>query len=104
MSQVADATPGDDIEGRDWRLGFTVGRRSYYFHVRFGIERRSPERLEVDGQVPVPVATTASLTTALILFGVFGVFCFLYLLKSMAGINLFSSDSLLHPLYALVFE
>lgn len=93
-----------DASDREWRLGLALGRRSYYLHVRFGTERRSPERLEDEGQVPVPVAVTASLTTVLILFGLFGVFCFLYLLKSMAGIDMFSGESPLHPIYALIFE
>ncbi len=96
--------PSEDTPGGEWRLGFKCGDRSYYFNVQFGMERRSPERLQVEGQVPVPVAATATLTTASVLFGLFGVFCFLYLLKSMAGINLFSGESLLHPLYALIFD
>lgn len=99
----ADAATGDTLRG-EWRLGFKLGGHSYYLNVRLGAERRSPERLEVEGQVDVPVAATASVTTVSVLFGLFGIFCSLYLLKSIAGINLFSGESLFHPLYALVFE
>ena len=96
--------PTEDTPGGECRLGFKCGDRSYYLNMQFGMERRSKERLEVEGQVPVPVAATATLTTASVLFGLFGIFCFLYLLKSMAGINLFSGESPLHPLFALIFD
>ena len=88
----------------DWNFGIRLFGRAYYVNLRIGAERRSPGRLAAEGQVRVPLVATAYVTTGSVLFCIFGVFCFLYLLKSMAGINLFSGASPFHPIYALFFE
>ena len=75
------------------RVGLLVGR-----------ERRNLARLTYEGQAHV---TTISIFYALVtamLAGLllFGIFCAVYLLKSLSGINLFEGESPLHPLYLLL--
>lgn len=88
----------------DWRFGLRLFRERYYLNVCLGRERRSPARLQNEGQVRLPVIATAYLTVVSAFFWFFGIVCFVYLLKSLAGINIFAHTSALHPLYALFFE
>ena len=89
----------------DWRFGLRLFRGRYYLNVRFGRERRGFARLQEEGQVRLPVAATAYLSVFSAFFWFFGIVCFVYLLKSIAGINIFAhSTSPLHPLYIYVFE
>ena len=102
---VARAVPApSDNALIDWKFGLRLLGRRLYVNLRIGRERRSPLRLEAEGQVRLPVVATAYLTVGSALFSLFGMVCFLYLLKSMAGIHLFRGTSPLHPLYALFFE
>lgn len=78
--------------------------RRYYFRLLVGRERRNLARLTYEGQAHV---TTISIFYALVtamLAGLllFGIFCAVYLLKSLSGINLFEGESPLHPLYLLL--
>ena len=88
----------------DWRFGVRLFRTRYYLNVRLGRERRSSTRLEQEGQVRLPVTATAYLTVFSAFFWLFGIVCSVYLLKSLAGINLFAQTSPLHPIYAFFFE
>lgn len=89
---------------QEWRLGLRVPGRRYYLNVRIGRERREPTRLLLEGQSRIPLATVFYCSAGAVFFLLFGVACFFYLLKSMAGINLFGRESWFHPLYALFFE
>ena len=102
--EIAAGTGPDFEPVADWNFGIRVFGRAYYLTLRLGAERRSPRRLAAEGQVRVPLVATAYVTTGSVLFCIFGIFCFLYLLKSMAGINLFAGASPFHPIYALFFE
>ena len=88
----------------NWKFGIRLPGRMLYLDVRIGSEQRSPKRLRLDGQVLLPVAAALYATAGIALCSLFGLLCFLYLLKSMAGINLFAGNSPLHPIYALFFE
>ena len=44
----------------------------------------------------------STLAAAMLGFAIFGLFSFLYLVKSLAGIDIFPGDSPLHPLYRLL--
>ena len=52
----------------------------------------------------LPLAFMVYASAFTLLFGVFGVVCFLYLLKSMAGIDILPGPSPLHPLYELFLD
>lgn len=96
-AQALDATPIVD-----WRIGIRLPGRRYYLNIRIGRERRTLERLAGEGQVRMPVGAVAYGVAATAFFFAFGVLCFLYLLKSVAGIDLFAEHSPLHPLFELV--
>lgn len=98
-------------EARVWRLGLEVAGRPYYVDLRIGTDRRSVERRVTEGapivRVRRPYATAGLVlgTLLLIVAGTVGaVVLGLYLLKSLAGINLMTGASPLHPLYALLFR
>ena len=70
----------------------------YYLNIRFGQERRSVGRLIEEGQLSV---RKVSLIYTLALWAVFGFICLgvmvaIYLMKSVAGIDLFQGTSFLH--------
>jgi hypothetical protein len=78
----------------------------FYVALLAGPERRSKARLDREGQTSMSrqailVAAIASLTLT---FSVFGLFCSLYLLKSVLGINVFRAGSPFHPLYELLLR
>ncbi len=100
-AEASDSAPPPIV---DWRFGLRIFRARYYLNVRLGQERRSSQRLEEEGQVRLPVVATAYLSVFSVFFWLFGIVCSLYLLKSLAGINLFTHNSLLHPIYAFFFE
>ncbi len=98
-------------EARVCRLGLEVAGRPYYLHLRFGSERRSSERRITEGapvvRVRRPYATAGLVlgTLLLIVAGTAGTIVLgLYLLKSLAGINLMAGASPLHPIYDLLFR
>lgn len=94
----------EEIRSKEIRLGMNVRQKRYFMVVRIGMERRDPVRLEAEGQVRVPASAVAYGTASTVFFLLFGISCALYLLKAMAGINIFSTASPLHPLYKLFFE
>jgi hypothetical protein len=78
----------------------------FYVTLFAGPERRSVTRLDREGQTSMSrqailVSAIVSLTLT---FSVFGLFCSLYLLKSVMGINVFPGGSPLHPLYELLLR
>ena len=63
-------------------------------------------RLALEGQTTI-VRQSAFLTGMFAVVAscaLFGVFCLLYLLKAVLGINLFKEASPFHPLYDLFFK
>ena len=72
--------------------------RGVYLALFLGNERRSRARLRREGQT-----RTTRLLAALggVAMMAFGAVCAIYLVKSLAGINLMATSSPLHPLYAL---
>lgn len=102
--QIPDDGTGCDVTSHEARFGFRLFAQRYFVRLAFGTERRSGERLHAEGQVPVPVAPVAYGLVGSVFFFLFGVLCFVYLLKAMAGINLFKEASFLHPIYSLFFE
>ena len=88
----------------DWKFGIRLPGRAVYLNIRLDSERRDSMRLRADGQIKLPVTATIYTVTSLTLFCLFGMVCCLYLLKSVAGINLFTGTSPLHPIYGLFFE
>jgi hypothetical protein len=104
-----DGRPGG--EARVWRLGLELAGRPYYLHLRVGSERRSAEPRVTDGAPVVRVRrpyVTAGLVLGTLLLIVAGtaatIVLGLYLLKSLAGINLMAGASPLHPIYDLLFR
>jgi hypothetical protein len=78
----------------------------FYVTLFAGPERRSKTRLDREGQTSMSrqailVSAIVSLTLT---FSVFGLFCSLYLLKSVMGINVFQGGSPFHPLYELMLR
>lgn len=75
------------------------------FYVNFagGREQRNPDRLSDEGLTASSrlAAFYGMITFALIGYCLFGIFCFLYLLKSVLKLNIFAGQSPLHPLYEL---
>lgn len=70
----------------------------YYMNIRFGQERRSVDRLIREGQLSLK---KLSLSYTVALWVVFGLICLgvmvaLYIMKSLAGIDLFHGTSFLH--------
>ena len=88
----------------EWRFGIRWRGRLCYLNIRLGAEQRSQQRLRAEGLVRLPLAFMAYASAFTLLFGLFGVFCFLYLLKSMAGIDIIPGPSPLHPLYELFLD
>ena len=70
----------------------------YFFTIRFGRERRSLDRLIGEGQVSLAKLSLAYTLAIWVLAGLagLGVMVGLYLVKSMAGINLMDGPSFLH--------
>ena len=88
----------------EWRFGIRWRGRLCYLNIRLGAEQRSPQRRVAEGLVRLPLAFMVYASAFTLLFGVFGVVCFLYLLKSMAGIDILPGPSPLHPLYELFLD
>lgn len=91
-------------QSREWRFGFDSGNTRYFLNVRLGIERRDDARLVRDGQQRLPLRTITTTIAGAIFFVAFGLLCFLYLLKSLLGIDLFTGNSPLHALFAAIVE
>ena len=88
----------------DRRFGIGVPGRRYYLAIRIGRERRTSDRLAGEGQRQVSLAFLIYCVAGSLFFAAFGLICFAYLLKSMAGINIFERASVLHPLYQMIFS
>ena len=76
-----------------------IGR--YFFTIRFGREHRSLDRLIGEGQVSLAklsLVYTLAMWTVLGLVGL-GVMVGIYMLKSMAGIDLLDGASFLHDFF-----
>lgn len=106
VAAESSSAPGSDARPPllEWRLGLRMPGRRYYVNIRIGHERRTATRLLLEGQKRVPLATVFYCSAGAAFFLLFGIVCFVYLLKSMAGINLLGRESWLHPLYGLFFE
>ena len=89
----AQATPATEAEVPvfEWKFGIRWRGRQCYLNIRLGAEQRSPERLQSEGLVRLPLNLMAYLAAGTMLFGVFGVVCFVYLL--MAGIDVLPGAS-----------
>jgi hypothetical protein len=100
-SLASDVRASHEIEFRVSIPTLFWGTR--YFTVFSGLERRSEERLQAEGQTKWTRRSLFffAIVLALTSFALFGVFCLLYLLKSVLGLNLLSSPSPFHPLYSL---
>lgn len=74
-----------------------------YFNFSAGREQRNPLRLADEGLTSSSrrAAFLGIITVVLIGYCFFGIFCFLYLLKSIFRINAFAGQSPFHPLYVL---
>ena len=78
----------------------------FYVTLFAGPERRSRARLDREGQTSVSrqAILVSALVTATLSFSAFGLFCSLYLLKSVMGINVFQGSSPFHPIYELLLR
>jgi hypothetical protein len=107
---VADRTGSTgEISGSahlmDYRVSLPVPFAGQcYLVVLAGRERRNEARLAAEGYTrPSRQATVYSIALVLLLaFSTFGILSFLYIIKSLVGIDLFDGPSTLHPLYALL--
>lgn len=89
----------------DLKVSLPTPIRPVFIRLIVGAERRSAKRLQQEGQTSkrrVSMAFAVIGWIALASSG-FGFFCFAYLVKCAFGINVFSGQSPLHPLYALLF-
>lgn len=77
-----------------------------YVRLLIGRERRNPDRLKTEGQSRWSRVAAVQAAALFLLFGyaAFGLACFLYLVKSAAGIDILAGSSPLHPLYASIFS
>lgn len=101
MNQVNQDPPEQPEAAQNGHFGFTLFSRRYFLRLAMGEERRSDQRLDAEGQKQVPVLPVASGLAGTLIFSLFGVLCFLYLLKALTGVDLFEGTSVLHPLYEL---
>ena len=101
---AAGDTADDTAIAVEWNFGIWWRWQRCYINIRRGAERRNHERLLSDGHVQLPLTIMAYATGGTILFGLFGLVCFLYLLKSMSGLEFFPGASPLHPLYEFLFQ
>jgi hypothetical protein len=99
----------------DTREGHTVDLRvsvwlpvlnRLYFNVAVGRENGNGTRSREEGGGGTTRAARLYTFVAMAALGcsLFGLFCLLYLLKSILKINVFSGDSPFHPLYALLIS
>ncbi len=105
--RMADDAPSSSRKhspSREWRFGFNAGGSRFYLNVRLGIERRTLSRLTHDGQRHLPLGAIASTLAGGAFFVAFGLICFLYLVKSLLGIDLFAGNSPLHALFVALTE
>lgn len=106
IAALARSTQGQAVGHLiDYRVSIPMpaGQR-YYVTLLVGRERRNLARLASQGQTQVSrIALFYSVLTATLAgLCLFGMFCALYLLKSLSGINVFEGESPLHPLYVLL--
>lgn len=85
----------------DIRLSLPWRGKGYYVRLLSGRERRNPRRLGEERQTGL---AKISIFYGLVLFvffasAIFGAAVFLYLVKSMLGINLFETHSPLHQIF-----
>jgi hypothetical protein len=101
---LRDANGGRSKHAFDFRVSISLPFFiRFYVNFAAGREQRNPRRLADEGLTsPSRLAAFYGLVAiALLGYCLFGIFCFLYLLKSALNINVFAGQSLFHPLYAL---
>lgn len=78
----------------------------FYVRFLFGQERRKFKRIEQEGQTKLSRIIIAHYVLIVLILGhaVFGVFIWLYLLKSYFRVDLLSGPSILHPLFVLFLQ
>ena len=102
ISRILEPAPAS--HARDFRVSLPLSSRSRAFiRVIVGRERRDAARLRLEGQLHLGrIALAQSAIVILMLaYSLFGLVCFLYLMKSLLRINLIAGKSILHPLYDL---
>mgnify|MGYP001820607228 CR=1 FL=1 len=85
----------------DIRLSLPWFKNRYYLRVLSGTEQRSPQRLDAEKQSGI---AKISIFYGIVLFlffasAIFGAAIFLYIVKSMLGINLFEAHSPFHRIF-----
>ncbi len=75
----------------------------FYCNFSAGREQRNPQRLAGEGLTNSSrrAEFLGIIIIALVGYCLFGIICFLYILKSMFKINIFAGQSPFHPLYVL---
>ena len=89
----------------DYRVSVpTLFWGSWYVVLLAGRERRNASRLAAEGQTSLGRRTLliSLVLSVMLALAVFGALCLAYLVKSLAGIDLFPGPSPLHALYALM--
>lgn len=88
----------------DFRVSISLPfTNRFYLNLAAGPEKRNPGRLADEGLTSSSRLATfyGIIAFALLGYCLFGMFCFLYLLKSALNIDVFAGQSPFHPLYAL---
>lgn len=80
-----------------------LGKKRVCFRLLFGTERRNLDRLRLEGQLDIRriAVVEAGIIFALLGYALFGLVCFLYLVKSALKIDLMAGPSPFHDLYRL---
>ncbi|MEO1280347.1 MAG: hypothetical protein AAFV69_01290 [Pseudomonadota bacterium] len=90
--------------GIDFKASIPIafGKR-FYVRFLFGQERRNFKRIKEEGQAKLTRIVLAHYVLIVLILGhaAFGVFIWLYLLKSYFRVDFFSGPSILHPLFVL---
>lgn len=88
----------------DMRASVPLPWGSYYVTILVGRERRSRDRLDLEGQTrPILRILVYFLLSSILVSAVLCGLMLLYLLKSALGIDVMSGDSPLHFIYEFVF-
>jgi hypothetical protein len=103
LNAIAAATISDGRHHQvAYRVSLPISRgRGVYFAIFAGAERRNRDRLRVEGQTGA-FKQSAFVGFCLLMIAttsLFGSACIAYLVKSMAGIDIFPGPSPFHPLF-----
>ncbi len=98
---VARTRPRRNRHGFDYRVSLPLLGRRYYFVFLAGRERRSLSRIRGDGENTTWRLSMAyaMMMSAIAMGGLVVAVLLLYVVKSMAGIDLFDEHSFLHGLF-----